>query len=239
MMNQRAVGMNFLYNSSVVEKEFSKERFLQSLREDNVYPIKGTIRQYEKYEQIMKESEVVDEIFFIVSGYIIACEGKTRITYFYGSQDIIGLENLILEKPSLCSFEAVSDKVEVIKYKKVDIIEKILNMQEGYLYHYVYMQDRVTQMVRREELLRLSSEDRVSLALFRLSERYGESIPQSDITVFPKPINKGMLARYTNLNPNTVTVAFQNLYQEKILTTNQKSLHVDISKLKSKLADIL
>ncbi|MBA3926455.1 Crp/Fnr family transcriptional regulator [Listeria rustica] len=200
-MNQQALGMHFLYNARIVENEFSKEKFLQSLQDDVVYPITGTIKQYEKYEHIMKESGIVGEIFFIVSGYIVACEGKTRISHFYGSQDIIGLENLMLESPTSYSFEVISDKVKVIKYKKVDIIEKLFNTQEGYLYHYVYMQDRMTQMIRREQLLRLSSEERISLALFRLSERYGEPIPQSNVSIFPKAINKGMLARYTNLNP--------------------------------------
>lgn len=235
-MNKQVAEMNYLYNASVVEREFSTERLLQCLKEEHMYPIEGMIKQYERYEHMIKESESIEEVFFILSGCIIASKGKMRTPYLYGSQDIIGLENLTMESQSSYSFEVISDKVKVMKYKKEDVIKKLFNTQEGYLYHYVYMQDRFKQIVRREQLLRLNAEERVGSALIILSERYGERIVSSTIFRFPKSINKGLLARYTNLNPNTITNVLQKLHQENILSRNQKGLYVDISILKAKIA---
>lgn len=123
-MKQQAVEMDFLYRADVVKEDFSKEKLLQFLQNDQIYPIKGSVKQYKKYEQIILESEAVEETFFIVSGYIMATKGNKRVVGFYTEEDVIGLEDLMLNSQSHYSFEAISDEVSVIRYDKGDIIEK-------------------------------------------------------------------------------------------------------------------
>lgn len=94
-------------------------------------------------------------------------------------------------------------------------------------------------MMKREQLLRLPSEQRISLALFRLSQKYGKRILKTNKTIFPKPINKGMIAKYTNLNPNTITAVFQKLQAEKIVESMHRSMHIDLLRLEEKLGDVL
>lgn len=238
-MKPQSVTFQSLYNIYTVEGEFNKENLLQHLKKDSTDPLEGIVTQCNKYEKIMCHSDVAEYVFFIVSGYMVASEGKRNITEFYGSQDIIGWENWILEQQSSYSFEVISDSATMIQYKKIAMIEKLLRMQEGYLYYYVHMQDRLAQMKSRQQLLHFPAEERVRMALFQLSKRHGKSIPSSDMYLFPRALNKGLLAQYTHLNPNTITVVFQKLHREKIISAHDKVWHIDISKLKATLKHLL
>ncbi|MBC6316285.1 Crp/Fnr family transcriptional regulator [Listeria grandensis] len=236
MMNQQTKEMHFLYNSETVTQEFSEHKFYYFLQKDLFSPIEGTIKKFKKHEFLITEKEMVDEIYFIQSGCVMAMKNYSRVIDFYTEEDIVGFDCLLLTDLAAHSFKAISDEVLIMKYKKSEIIEKVLNAQEGYLYHYVHMQNQIKRLLEKEELLRQPSEKRIGFALLQIIKGCGARKRYSELVTFPKHINKGILAKYTNLNPNTVTNVLQKLQEESIIQVIQRTMHVNVLKLQSKLS---
>ncbi|MBA3926456.1 Crp/Fnr family transcriptional regulator [Listeria rustica] len=235
-MKQKAETMTLLYDQHHIEKSFSKEKFKIFLQEDMIFPLEGTRKKYRKGDILIDENDEVDDIILIESGHVIATKNTENLIDFYANQDIIGLSNMLLGSQSEYTYQVISNELMVIRYAKEDIIDKVINTQEGYFYHYVYMQSQVSRMMEKEELLRLPSEERISLAILSLGEKFGEIMKDDPDTVcFPIQISKGMLARYTNLNPNTVTNILQKLQAEDIIYSIRRTIYFNAYKLQEKL----
>ncbi|MBA3927761.1 Crp/Fnr family transcriptional regulator [Listeria rustica] len=238
-MRNNIAEMQFLYNQESISTQFSKEKFRQFLQEDMIFPLKGVTKKYRKNDIIIPEGEVMNEIYFIESGNVAAMKDGEKVIDFYADNDIIGLTNLLLDSQSEYSLQVVSNELITTKYDKENIIEKVINTQEGYFYHYVHMQNQVSQMMEKEELLRLPSEQRISLALLVLGTKFGEETNDPGLIRFPKAISKGMIAQYANLNPNTITNVLQKLEEEDILFPARRAFHIDIFQLQIKLDGVL
>ncbi|MBC6316286.1 Crp/Fnr family transcriptional regulator [Listeria grandensis] len=238
-MRNNIAEMQFLYNQESISTQFSKEKFRQFLQEDMIFPLTGVTKKYRKNDIIIPEGEVTNEIYFIESGNIAAMKEGEKVIDFYAKNDIIGLTDLLLDSQSECSFQVISNELILKKYDKENIIEKVINTQEGYFYHYVHMQNQVSRMMEKEELLRLPSEQRISLALLILGTEFGEETNDPDLLCFPKAISKGMIAQYTNLNPNTITNVLQKLEEADILFPARRAFHIDTFKLQIKLEGVL
>ncbi|EUJ23686.1 cAMP-binding domain-containing protein [Listeria grandensis FSL F6-0971] len=227
--------MHFLYNDKIVHEEFNKEQFFHFLQDDSFLSTNKVAKQYRKKEVLIREQEEVRDLFFIKEGCVMATQESKRVMSFHASGDIIGLENLILYSDAKYSFEVISDKVSIIKCNKAEMVEKILNAQEGYLYYYIHLQNLIQHLRNKEELLRLSSEQRINLVLFCCALKYGEKKHGTTKVCFPKYINKGIIAKYSNLNPNTVTVSLQKLEEAKIIESVRRKMYIDLAKLEKRL----
>ncbi|KGL46399.1 Crp/Fnr family transcriptional regulator [Listeria sp. SHR_NRA_18] len=235
-MKQKLEMMSLLYNQRYIEKQFSEEKFQFFLEEDTIFPVEGRRKKYRKGDMLLVEDDEVDDILFIESGYLMAMKDEENIIDFLGPQDIIGLSNLLLGSPSDYVYQVISNELTALTYAKADVIDKVMNTQEGYFYHYVHMQNQVARMMEKEELLRLPSEERISRAILKLGEKFGQSTQGDPDTIcFPTQISKGMLAQYTNLNPNTVTNILQKLQAEEILISTKRMIYFDTYKLQEKL----
>ncbi|MBC1457863.1 Crp/Fnr family transcriptional regulator [Listeria newyorkensis] len=238
-MRNNIAEMEFLYSQESIATQFSRDKFHQFLQEDMIFPLKGVRKKYSKNEIIIPEGEVTNEIYFIESGNVAATKDGENVINFYAENEIIGLTNLLLDSHSEYAFQVISNELFVTKYDKESIIEKVINTQEGYFYHYVHMQNQVSQMIEKEQLLRLPSEQRISLALLILGTKFGEETNDQDLIGFPKSISKGMIGQYTNLNPNTITNVLQKLQEEEIIYPARRAFYVDIFKLEIKLDQVL
>ncbi|MBC1434916.1 Crp/Fnr family transcriptional regulator [Listeria rocourtiae] len=236
-MRNNITEMQFLYTQESISQQFSKEKFCQFLQEDMIFPLKGIRKKYRKNDIIIPEGGTINEIYFIESGHVVAMKDGEKVIDFHAKNEIIGLTNLLLDSQSEYTFQVISNDLVTIRYDKESIIEKVINTQEGYFYHYVHMQNQISQMMDKEELLRLPSEQRISLALFTLVNKFGEATDDPDLICFPKPISKGMIAQYTNLNPNTITNVLQKLQEEDILYPARRAFYIDTFKLQIKLED--
>ncbi|MBA3927760.1 Crp/Fnr family transcriptional regulator [Listeria rustica] len=237
MIKQQTEEMHVLYNSETVTQEFNEHKFYYFLQKDMMTPIEGTVKKFKKHEFLLNEKEMIDEIYFIQSGCVMAMKNYSRVIDFYTEADIVGFDCLLLTDLAAHSFKAITDEVIIMKYKKMEIIEKVLNAQEGYLYHYVHMQNQIKRLLAKEELLRLPSEKRIGFALLQIIRGCGgNSQEYSERVTFPKHINKGILAKYTNLNPNTVTTVLQKFQEESIIQVTQRTMHINVWKLQSKIS---
>ncbi|MBC1604049.1 Crp/Fnr family transcriptional regulator [Listeria rocourtiae] len=179
-----------------------------------------------------------NDVFLIEHGMIAATNGRNIVVDFFAQDDIIGLSNLMLGSTSDYIFVVLSDELTVIRYHKEDLIEKIMNTQEGYLYHYVHMQNMVNRLLARQELWRLPTEERIVIVLLELSRKYGQESENKNILCFPKQISKGMIAQYTNFNPNTITTILQKLQEEDCIYPVRSTIFIDMEKLETKLKAI-
>lgn len=234
-MQNKMIDMNSLYSEASITSQFSEYRFRQFIEEDCIFPVKGVKKTFNRSDIVLKASNDLNAIYFIEEGIVTATLGKGVVVDFYTANDVLGLSNLMLGSTSLYTYQVLSDELIVTRYAKEDIIEKIMNTQEGYFYHYVYMQNQAKHMVKKEELLRLPTWQRISLALLELGEKYGEKTSEQHIISFPRQISKGMIAQYTNLNPNTITSVLQKLQQEGFIYTIKSAIYMDKPKLKTKL----
>ncbi|MBC1457862.1 Crp/Fnr family transcriptional regulator [Listeria newyorkensis] len=235
MLEQQTKEMHMLYNAETVTKEFNERKFYYYLQKDVFPPLAGTMKRFKKHEFLMKEKDTIDEIYFIQSGCVMAIKNDSWVFDFYAETDIIGFDSLLLSHFATHSFQVISDEVIAMKYKKSEIIEKVLNAQEGYLYYYVHVHNQVKRLLAKEALLRLPSEERIGLALLQIIKGYRDRTIHRGRILFPKHINKGILAKYTNLNPNTITTVLQKFQDQAIIQVIHQRMHVDIWKLRSKL----
>lgn len=227
--------MNSLYSEASIASQFSERRFRQFIEEDCIFPVRGVKKTFNRNDVILQASHDLNAIYFIEEGIVTATIGKGIVVNFYTERDVLGFSNLMLGSTPLYTYQVLSDELVVTRYAKEDIIEKIMNTQEGYFYHYVHMQNQVNQMVKKEELLRLPTRQRISSVLLELGEKYGEKTSEKNIISFPRQISKGMIAQYANLNPNTITNVLQKLQEEGFIYTIKSAIYMDKPKLETKL----
>lgn len=234
-MYDKETSVGLLYGEASISERFNEVKFHEFIREDKIFPIRGVRKNYSKQDILIQGVADENDVYFIEKGIVAAMLDEKIVVDFFTENEVIGLSNLTLGSKPDYIFTAISDEVEVIRYRKEDLIEKIMNTQEGYLYHYVHMQNMTSRLLDRQELLRLPTEERIMMVLLELSERYGEVSEGKSMARFPKQINKGMLAQYTNLNPNTITTILQKLQEEEYIHLVRSSIFVDIAELEIQL----
>ncbi|MBC2117602.1 Crp/Fnr family transcriptional regulator [Listeria booriae] len=235
-MRQKMIEMNNLYSEESITSQFSERKFRQFIETDSIFPTSGVKKIFNRNDTIFKSNSDLNAVYFIEEGIVTATIEGEVVVDFYTTSDVLGFSNLMLGSDAFYKYQVLSDELVVTRYAKEDIIEKIINTQEGYFYHYVHMQNRVHHMAKKEELLRLPTRQRISKVLLEFGEKYGEATSEKNIISFPKQISKGMIAQYTNLNPNTVTNVLQKLQEEGYIYTIKSAIYMDKSKLKTKLA---
>ncbi|MBA3925829.1 Crp/Fnr family transcriptional regulator [Listeria rustica] len=234
-MQNKMLDMNSLYSEDSIASQFSEHKFRRFIEEDCIFPVRGVKKTFNRNDIILKASDDLNAIYFIEEGIVTATIGKGVVVDFYTARDVLGLSNLMLGSSPLYTYQVLSDELVVTRYAKEDIIEKIMNTQEGYFYHYVHMQNQMKHMVKKEELLRLPTRQRISSVLLELGQKYGKETAEKNIISFPRQISKGMIAQYSNLNPNTITSVLQKLQEEGFIYTIKSAIYMDQPKLEMKL----
>ncbi|MBC1459234.1 Crp/Fnr family transcriptional regulator [Listeria newyorkensis] len=235
MLETQTKEMYFLYHSEIVKEAFNTHKLYCFLQNDLLYPIQSRLKKLKKHDLLIKEKDISDEVYFIQSGCVMEKKGQFLVNGFYTKEDIIGFDSLLQTNKAEYSLEIISDEATIVKYKKAEIIEKILSVQEGYFYYYVHIQNQVQRLREKEALLRLhSAEQRIESALLQLVSGYWNR--HNELVPLPKYINKSILAKYTNLNSNTVTTVLQKLQKESIIQVNKRKIEINLIKLHAKLA---
>ncbi|MBC1459235.1 Crp/Fnr family transcriptional regulator [Listeria newyorkensis] len=238
-MKNNTIEMSMLYSEASISNQFSKESFRHFLQENEIFPSNGIKQKYRKNDIILLENEIINDVYFIESGHVASMKGEKQISDFYTDSEILGFTKLLLNNNSEYSFKVISNEVTVTKYTKEHIIDKIFNTQEGYFYHYVFIQNQISRMFEKVELIRLPSKQRVSLAVLQLCSRFGEKTEDQDVICFPRHIGKAVLGQYVNLNPNTITNILRKLEEEDIVYPSRSTFYVNILKLQKKIQTFL
>ncbi|MBC1888720.1 Crp/Fnr family transcriptional regulator [Listeria booriae] len=160
----------------------------------------------------------VDTSFIIESGYVAVLNVEGDVIDFLGAgSEMVQVDSLVSH-----SFEVISNELHVTKYDGGTVA----------------VNETSTNSVSKEVLIHLPTEQRVSQALFQLGMRYGGETGDPTLIRFPRAINKGRIAQYTNLNPNTVTKVLKKLQVEGVLYNTRREMHMNIIELELKVASI-
>ncbi|MBC1605518.1 Crp/Fnr family transcriptional regulator [Listeria rocourtiae] len=174
----------------------------------------GVEMKYSKNDIISK----TDVAFVIESGYVAVLNADGDIMDFIG----IGSGILSLDALSSYSFEVISNELLVIQYEQ----DTVLSNEKDFI------------VPKKNNLLKFSSEQRISQTLFQLGRRHGTETGDPGLIRFPKAINKGSIAKYTNLNPNTVTKALKKLQSEGVIYNRSRELFIDMFEMESRIERI-
>ncbi|MBC1907651.1 Crp/Fnr family transcriptional regulator [Listeria booriae] len=237
-MNNKETNIGLLHAESDISKDFNEMKFRQFIQDDFIFPIQGVKKNYVKQDILIREGADTNDVYFIEQGMVAATLDGNVAVDFFTKNDVIGLSNLTLGSKSDYTFTVLSDEIEVTRYRKEDLIEKIMNTQEGYLYHYMHMQNTASRLLARQELLQLPTEERIIFVLLELSEKYGNEVDDKDMLRFPKQINKGRIAQYTNFNASTIATVLQKLQEEACIYPVRSAIFVNTEKLETKLEAI-
>ncbi|MBC1457156.1 helix-turn-helix domain-containing protein [Listeria newyorkensis] len=156
--------------------------------------------------------------FIIESGHVAVLNAAGDIIDFLGA----GNEMVQVDSLGSYSFEVLSNELRVMKFDR--------NTMEA--------SQTSAALAKKEALLQLPTEQRVSQALLHLGMRHGAETGDPALLRFPKAINKGKLAQYTKLNPNTVTKVLKKLQVEGVIYNMSREMHIDIFELELKVAPI-
>ncbi|KMT58586.1 Crp/Fnr family transcriptional regulator [Paenilisteria newyorkensis] len=237
-MTNKETNMGLLYGEAHISEDFNEVKFREFIQDDLIFPTRGVKKHYMKHDILIQDGTDENDVYFIEKGIVAATLDGKIVVDFFAENDVIGLSNLTLGSSPDYIFTVISDEVEVTRYRKEDLIEKIMNTQEGYLYHYVHMKNMTNRLLARQELWRLPTEERVIIVLLELGKKYGKEAKDKDTLCFPKQISKGMIAQYTNFNPNTITTILQKLQEEDCIYAVRSSIFVNTEKLETKLIAI-
>lgn len=159
-----------------------------------------------------------DASFIIEAGHVAVLNAAGDIIDFLGA----GNEMVQVDSLGSYSFEVISNELRATKFDR--------NRMEA--------SQTSTVLAKKEALLQLPTEQRISQALLHLGMRHGAETGDPALLRFPKAINKGKLAEYTNLNPNTITKVLKKLQVEGVIYNMSREMHIDIVELELKVATI-
>ncbi|EUJ18236.1 hypothetical protein PGRAN_15882 [Listeria grandensis FSL F6-0971] len=237
-MQANGIELCFLKNQEALEQKFSTDQLLRFLKDNTIFSNRSKTITLKKKDILIKEGEELKYIYIVKNGTILKSSHQNNTVDFIFSKDIIGLTKFLFNSKSEQTLQVVSDELVVERFHKADVIEKIINTEDGYFYHYLHMQKQLERQRAKEMLLRLPAELRVSKALLLLGSHYDRALEQENILTIAKIITRKMLAHYTNLTQNTVTAILQDLVKKELIMTKQHSAHVYPKKLQNHIKSL-
>ncbi|EUJ18232.1 putative CRP/FNR family transcriptional regulator [Listeria grandensis FSL F6-0971] len=225
--------MREMYSDVAVEDQFNTNELLNLLEDANISPLECKTIRLKKHEMLITEGDDSEHIYVIEEGNLMMTDCQSKMIDFFFEQDIIGLTKFLFNDQSKLSFEVISEELVVKKFKKEDVIEKIMNKQEGYFFHYQHMHKEIERMQEKEKILRLPTEERIGRALLLLGNNYHNWKQKQSFLVFPQAINRKMLANYTSLTQNTITKVLQKFECSGLIRSNRRMIHIYPEKLEA------
>ncbi|MBC1605517.1 Crp/Fnr family transcriptional regulator [Listeria rocourtiae] len=236
-----------LYDITEIREYFNFSKFAGFLCTNDIMPIphetvsfkKNTYPLRETIHTGAEEDERVDtEFIYIIESGIATMEKDNIVLDIKASDDIVGFSDLFTFNSSNYSYKVISNAMTVVKFNKAHVVDKLLNTQEGYLYHYSYTLRERQNLEFKERIRREKAESKVILAVHHLLEKLNLlNLKISDLyTSFP--ITMVTLANYVHLNVNTVSTVLHNLMKLGVVKIDNKQIFVNLEKIEAYIVDI-
>ncbi len=196
-----------LYSKKEVEERFNEKELLKLL--ENQFAISKERKKIRNGHQIvLKDSE--EYVYYIVHGAVSVSKNGT-IYCFEGNGRFIGLENMFFANHMDLDFHAIGD-VEVIKFKKSQVIESLMNTQEGWIFGYQIAYRLNQVIIDHCVYYKLKARTRSKKFLVELADELHEANDMKDF--LPKEINYRILSEYLGISYATVRKLFSQLRKE-------------------------
>lgn len=190
-------------------------------------------KRYQKKEIVFAEDATPSQIYFIKSGLIKVCKsvsgGKDLISYFLSSNQLVGLSEMLLNKPFV-NYAIALDDTYVFPIKKQAILSMLvknpslhLNIQNGLLSKSRYLETRLAFNSFK------SVKKRIAMALLELKELYLNSVGKDFIV-----ISREDLANFVGVSSETAIRTLSELKNKGFISIESGRIEIlDAEALKS------
>ncbi|MBC6315253.1 Crp/Fnr family transcriptional regulator [Listeria grandensis] len=218
-----------LYAIDAIQEDFNPKKLLPILLNDAIFPIPKEQLIIKKSEELMLQVEATDFVYAIEQG-VSALVLNSQIIDFVSENGFIGLHHSKQLEHTDFHAVALSKELIVWKFELTDVIAKIMNIQEGYLYHYNYMRliyDRYTQKIASMGEMNV---EKVLLSLRSIALWYGTGETCNGFIKIPTCFTRKILANYMGISRTTLSTVLTSLEKEKqIFTNEQQQLFIKIA----------
>ncbi|MDT0111371.1 hypothetical protein QJV45_12890 [Listeria booriae] len=246
-MDTYTAAIKNLYDITEIKEYFNFSKFAKFLCTNDIMPIPYETVSFKKNMYPLKETiptigledEQPDtEFIYIIESGIATMEKDNIVLDIKASDDIVGFSDLFTFNCSNYSYKVISNVMNVVKFNKAHVVDKLLNTQEGYLYHYSYTLRERQNLEFKERIRREKAESKVVFAMHHLLGKLNLSnIEKSDLyTSFP--ITMATLANYVHLNVNTVSTVLHSLMKLGMVQIKNKQIFVNFRKIETYLINI-
>lgn len=198
---------------------------------------KDTIsRSYDKGQILIYQSEEIEKIHYIVSGYIkvydIAPDGREKLMMILGPGDIFPLIWSITKVFSSIYFYEVFDDAEVCVMKRKDFVDLIDSNHEITKHVLRYFINQTSDLMLRVECIEASSaKHKVSRVLEYLAAAHGKKIKENSYKI-NIDMTQQTIANMSGITRETTSIQMQELYDSGLVTSSNGKMIVHMDKIK-------
>lgn len=215
--------INKLYNIEAIKRDFSLGKLLSILLDDEVYPIRKQKLVFEKSEMFYMENEEDSYVFAIEKGISSVFIGN-QLVNFVGAGEFIGLHCEGSTDETRFSGSVISDEVVVWRFHFHDVLAKIMNIQEGYLYHYNYMISIYPIYLNKILAMGADVEERVFGFLEIIAGKFGEI--DGPFVKIPSFFTRKLLSDYINVSRMTLNTTIKRLEEKELIKLDDRLICV-------------
>lgn len=222
-----------LYHQDEIDSQFNATKLFDFLRQDNILPIGCKKMFFHRNDYLISKGERSEYVYYIEDG-LVSMEGNDRVIDFKSASDIVGFQELMMFEKTEFSYKALSKGVIVWKFKKIEVLDKLLNTQEGYLYHYHYLTQELQSLQQKEIFLRKASAEKLEQSLIYLIKKFGTKSKTVYSTKFVElPITVVSLAQYIEVHHATIYRKIREMKKHNIVYTEKQKIYVNLEALKN------
>lgn len=212
--------LNDLYSREIIETEFNKEKLYSLLLNNDFFEVKKQEIVLKKNDNITLRSGKVDYVYYISQGIAFTSIGD-QIMDFCGQGEFVGLVDNSSVKESEFYLNPLTE-LTVWRFKKSDVMAKIMSLQDGYLYYYNCMQERYQSYTNRIMLHEETDEQRTLIALHDIGEKFGRYIQSLNRYVIPRTFTRTLVADYLGISRTKLSDILSKLKKEGRISLNER-----------------
>ncbi|MBC6315256.1 Crp/Fnr family transcriptional regulator [Listeria grandensis] len=210
-----------LHAINPVQEEFNPSQLLPILLDDAIFPIPNEQLVIGKTEELMLRTSDTDFVYAIEQG-VSALVLDKQIIDFVDENRFVGLHHSRQRLQSDFHVLALSKELVVRKFELTDVLAKIMNIQEGYLYHYHYMHRIYERYIQKIASLGEMNLDKVMQTLRSIALWYGDKEMYKEFTKIPICFTRNILANYMGISRTTLGTVLTALQREKLVFINER-----------------
>lgn len=219
---------NSFYSIDKIGLLYNSKQMIDMLLNDMNFKIPFSIITLKRKELLISENERSEFVYFIKDG-ILAMKRDNYIFDFIKSNEFVGLYELSEKDNSVFNIIAIKE-TELLRFKKTDILWKVLSYQEGLFYYLHNMNAIVIKSIEKQNILLMAAEKKIVVALIDLLERFGKSTKEG--TILPREFTNKLISEYTRCHLTTMLYVFKEFKDNRVIVTIDKPYVYDMKKLR-------
>lgn len=212
--------LNDLYSRESIETEFNKEKLYSLLLNNDFFEVKKQEILLQKDGNVTLRNGKVDYVYYISQGIAFTSIGE-QIIDFCGQGEFVGLVDNSSVKGSDFYLNPLTE-LTVWRFKKSDVMTKVMSLQDGYLYYYNCMQERYQSYTNRIMLHEETDEKRTLIALHDIGEKFGRYNASLNMCVIPKAFTRKLVAAYLGISRTKLSDILSKLKKEGMISLNER-----------------